>query len=36
VHAPQEIPFTDFPLPVARLFANWNGDDWVLMLPSEY
>ena len=36
VHATQEIPFTDFPLPVARLYANWNGDDWVLMLPSEY
>ena len=36
VHATQEIPFTDFPLRAARLYANWNGDDWVLMLPSEY
>ena len=36
VHARQEIPYTDFPIPQYTLYACWNGSDWVLMLPSEY
>lgn len=36
IHACQQIPFTDFPLPEQVLYASWDGDQWVLMLPSEY
>ena len=35
-HARQEIPFTDFPASEQVLYANWDGEHWVLMLPSEY
>jgi len=35
-HARQEIPYTDFPLAQQTLYACWDGDHWVLMLPSEY
>jgi hypothetical protein len=35
-HARQEIPFTDFPLPSITLYACWDGEHWVIMLPSEY
>lgn len=35
-HARQEIPFTDFPLSQQKLYACWDGECWVLMLPSEY
>ena len=36
VHVSQEIPYTDFPMPELILYACWDGDHWVLMLPSEY
>lgn len=36
VRARQAIPYTDFPLAQQTLYACWNGEDWVLMLPSEY
>jgi hypothetical protein len=36
VRARQEIPYTDFPIPHYTLYACWNGEHWVLMLPSEY
>jgi hypothetical protein len=36
VRARQEIPYTDFPIPRYTLYACWNGEHWVLMLPSEY
>lgn len=36
VRASQQIPFTDFPLPEQVLYACWDGNHWVLMLPSEY
>ncbi len=36
VRARQQIPFTDFPLLVQVLYACWDGNHWVLMLPSEY
>jgi hypothetical protein len=35
-HARQEIPYTDFPLATITLYACWDGEHWVIMLPSEY
>ena len=35
-HARQEIPYTDFPMLAILLFACWDGEHWVIMLPSEY
>ena len=35
-HARQEIPYTDFPLDTITLYAGWDGEHWVIMLPSEY
>jgi len=35
-HARQEIPFTDFPMPSVSLYACWDGEHWVIMLPGEY
>jgi hypothetical protein len=35
-HARQEIPYTDFPLQMITLYACWDGEHWVIMLPSEY
>jgi hypothetical protein len=35
-HARQEIAFTDFPLSGIELYACWDGEHWVIMLPSEY
>jgi hypothetical protein len=35
-HARQDIPYTDFPLDMITLYACWNGENWVIMLPSEY
>ena len=34
--ARQEIPYTDFPLNMITLYASWDGEHWVIMLPSEY
>jgi hypothetical protein len=34
--ARQEIPFTDFPLAEQTLYAWWDGEHWVIMLPTEY
>lgn len=36
VRAQQAIPYTDFPMPEFMLYACWDGEHWVLMLPSEY
>ena len=36
VLARQEIEWTDFLLDSITLFACWNEDNWVVMLPSEY
>ena len=36
VRARQEIPCTDFPTPQQTLYACWDGEHWVIMLPSEY
>ena len=35
-HARQEIPYTDFPLNSITFYACWDGEHWVIMLPSEY
>ena len=34
--ARQAIPYTDFPLPNLTLYAVWDTEHWVIMLPSEY
>jgi hypothetical protein len=34
--ARQEIPYTDLPLDHMSLYACWDGEHWVIMLPSEY
>lgn len=36
VIASQEIPYTDFPLSEITLYAGWDGQYLVIMLPSEY
>ena len=35
-HARQEITYTDFPLDSITLYACWDQEHWVIMLPSEY
>ena len=35
-HARQEIAYTDLPLSRVRLYAVWDSERWVIMLPSEY
>ena len=34
--ARQEIGYTDLPTDHIELYACWDGDHWVIMLPSEY
>lgn len=34
--ARQEIPYTDLPLAHIDLYACWDTEHWVIMLPSEY
>ncbi len=36
VRAQQAIGYTDFPLGEQVLYASWDSEHWVLMLPSEY
>lgn len=36
VLATQEIENSDFPLDAVTLYGCWDGEHWVLMLPSEY
>ena len=35
-HARQEIPYTDFPMHAITLYACWDGEKWVIMMPREY
>jgi len=35
-HARQEIPYTDLPLDDVTLYACWDSEHWVIMLPTEY
>lgn len=30
------IDYTDFPLDTLMLYAVWNEDCWIIMVPSEY
>ena len=34
--ARQAIPYTDLQLPSVDLYAVWDSQRWVIMLPSEY
>ena len=34
--ARQAITYTDFPASECVLYACWDGENWVIMLPSEY
>jgi len=34
--ARQAIPYTDFPLSNLTLYAVWDTEHWVIMLPGEY
>jgi hypothetical protein len=34
--ARQAIPYTDFPLQNLTLYAVWDTEHWVIMLPGEY
>jgi hypothetical protein len=34
--AQQFIEYTDFPLDEIKLYACYNGDMWVIMIPREY
>jgi hypothetical protein len=36
IRAKQSIAYTDFPAPEQVLYVCWDGQHWVLMLPSEY
>ena len=36
IMATQEIEYTDFPLRHITLYACWDSEHWVLMLPGEY
>ena len=36
IRARQQIPYTDFPADQQVLYACWDGEHWVIMLPSEY
>jgi len=36
IRAKQDIGYTDFPLPEQIIYACWDTEHWVLMLPSEY
>ena len=35
-HARQSIGYTDFPMEQIILYACWDSEYWVIMLPSEY
>jgi hypothetical protein len=35
-YARQEIAYTDLPFSKVRLYAVWDSERWVIMLPSEY
>ena len=36
VRAQQDTGYTDFPLAEQIIYACWDTEHWVLMLPSEY
>lgn len=36
IYASQSISYTDFPLDEVKLYVIREGDEWVVLLPSEY
>ncbi len=36
VYARQKIEYTDFPLSEIKLYCQFDGEHWVIMLTSEY
>ena len=36
VYATQEIEYTDFPLDEIKFYVSYDGENWVILLPSEY
>ncbi len=36
IYANQSISYTDFPLDEIKLYVIREGDEWVILLPSEY
>jgi hypothetical protein len=36
VLATQNIAYTTFPLDAIALYACWDSERWILMLPTEY
>lgn len=36
VFATQQIKYTDFPMKEIKLYCSFDGQYWVIMLPSEY
>jgi hypothetical protein len=36
VLATQKIAYTTFPLDFITLYACWDSERWILMLPTEY
>lgn len=36
IYANQSISYTDFPLDEVKLYVIREGDEWVILLPSEY
>lgn len=36
VFAKQDILYTDFPLDEITLYCEWDGQRWVILLPSEH
>ncbi len=35
-YATQAIEYTDFPLDEIKFYVSFDGDDWVILLTSEY
>ena len=36
VFAKQTIEYTDFPLDEIKFYVSYDGENWVILLPSEY
>lgn len=36
IFASQKIEYTDFPMNEIKLYCSFEGEYWVIMLPSEY
>ena len=34
--AKQEIEYTDFPLDEIKFYVSWDGENWTILLTSEY